>query len=214
MKKNGCDFGFCSICPVEKCDIRKMNYEFEIRCNGNCYLCDRALHYRTVGEGTPFQGKFSVCNIYHCQHHHDFKFYARVGKRDYNSKIEKEIYQYLKCQDCTFEEDIEDLKKIIKTQEEKGWFQNIDDGKLMESLKMTVTKLQDFRKEKNCPVAIGILNLVTNEGITEEKMVTLLKKQYKLPKCFFCSVRSLRYLLNFFESKKIIFKNDDIWYKI
>ena len=213
MKSEKCNFGFCSICPVDKCNIRKWEPKFEFRCNGNCYLCDSALHYHSVAAGTPFEGKFYVCNIYHNQHHHGFKFYARVGERSDSSKIEKEIYQYEKCKGCTFEKDIESLKRIIQIQEEKGWLQKIDGGELMDSLKATVTMLQDFKKEKDCPVAIGIIDLVSNKGITEIKLLNMIKKCYVLPKCFFCSERSLRYLLDFFESKKIIYKDENNWYK-
>ena len=209
-----CDFTFCAICPVEKCDIRKEKPNSKFRCNGNCYLCEKALHYHDVADGTPFVNEFSVCQIYHYQHHHNFQFYARVGKRDIRSKIEQEIYQYKKCKQCTFSGDVESLKNIIEKQEERGWLSKIDDGELLDNLKMTLTMLQDFKKEKHCPVAIGIVDLVTDKGITENKLLDLLKKWYDLPKCFFCAERSLRYLLELFENNKTICKDEDKWYKV
>ena len=213
MKSEQCNFEFCSICPVEKCDIRKNEPKFKFRCNGNCNLCNRALHYSSVGKGTPFEGQFSVCKVYQFQIYLGFQFYARVGEQNNSSIIENEIYQYEKCKSCAFENDVESLKKIIKLQEEKGWLQKIDGGELMDSLKATVTMLQDFKKEKDCAVAIGIIDLISYEGITETKLLDILKQLYILPKCFFCSERSLRYLLDFFEAKKIIYKDENKWYK-
>ena len=101
FEKHSCH---CGICPIENCEKRKKDKNDAIanlKCDGNCFLCDGAFeHYSHVaGKITT---SISTCTMYHLQTHHAVNFIKRIGETSNRTNIEIINDRISVCDTCPY----------------------------------------------------------------------------------------------------------------
>lgn len=97
-------FGYCEMCLIENCENRKCDkreYFANLKCDGNCFVCDGA-----IGHSSYVSDKITIpvttCGMYHVQTHHDVNFIKRIGETSNMSNIEIINKNISVCDTCPY----------------------------------------------------------------------------------------------------------------
>ena len=94
----------CGMCLIENCENRKHDkreYLINLKCDGNCSVCDGAFgHHSHVSDKITIS--VNTCGMYHVQTHHGVNFIKRIGETPNKSNIELISDRISACNTCPY----------------------------------------------------------------------------------------------------------------
>ena len=94
----------CGVCPTENCEKRKKDKNeaiANVKCDGNCSLCDGAFGHSSHVPSI-ITTSVNTCTMYHLQTHHDVEFFKRTGETLSTSSIELISDNISRCSTCCY----------------------------------------------------------------------------------------------------------------